>query len=70
MVYVKHQVMVNSIITPRKLAILPNQEGFEFVAIYKDGTEKIQKVVKIDGIHTTENFSDLVGWKVLNLRIP
>lgn len=59
-----------SITAPRKLAILPNQEGFEFVAVYKDGTEKIQKVLKVDGIHTTENFSDLVSWKVLNLRTP
>lgn len=61
---------MDNITTPRKLAILPNQEGLEFVAVYKDGTEKIQKVVKVDGIHTTENFNDLVGWKILNLRIP
>jgi hypothetical protein len=47
---------MGNITTPRKLAILPNQEGFEFVAVYKNGIEKIQKVVKVDGIHTTENF--------------
>lgn len=53
---------------PRKLSFLPNQDGFQFVAIYKDGTEKPQSVVKVEGIHTTENFCELTGWRSINQK--
>lgn len=46
----------------KELKDLPNVAGFNFMAIYKDGTQKMQKVVLKDGLHTTENFNDLIGW--------
>jgi hypothetical protein len=60
--------MESPISAPRKLAFLPNQDGFEFIAVYKDGTEKLQSVAKVEGIHTTANFCKLVSWKNINQK--
>ena len=47
-----------------KKADLPNIEGFKFIAIYNDKTEKIQEVKKhSDGTHYIENFENIVKWK-------
>jgi len=47
-----------------QLKDLPNTEGFVFMAIYKDGSEKQQSVFKDErGLHRTENFNQLIGWK-------
>jgi hypothetical protein len=47
-------------------ALLPNTEGFKFIAIYKDKTEKIQEVKKhSDGTYFIDNFKDVVKWKFI-----
>ena len=51
----------------RKLADLPNQEGYEFFAVYPGNKLRIQKVIIVNGIHTTENFKELIGWKPIRL---
>lgn len=46
---------------------LPNVNGFEFVAIYKDG-RLLKSVVKKNqsGLHFIDNYEDVVGWVSLN----
>ena len=48
-----------------QLADLPNQSGFKFTAILKDGTQKPCEVIKhnTDGYYTTSiEFKLLKGW--------
>ena len=47
------------------LGWLPNQDGFKFIGIMKDGSERDCTVVKgPDGLHTTDApYRDLRGWK-------
>lgn len=45
------------------LAWLPNQEGFQFVGVHKDGTTSDCVVIrKENGLHTVENYFSLCGW--------
>lgn len=46
------------------ISYLPNNEGFEFIAIYENGNEKKQVVKKRDnGIHYIDNFKQIKGWR-------
>ena len=51
----------------KQLALLPNKEGFEFVALLKDGSRVKSKVVKDDnGLHSFAEFNKTIGWFPLN----
>jgi hypothetical protein len=42
---------------------LPNDIGFEFIAVYNDGREVIQEVKRNEnGKYYIDNFSDIKGW--------
>lgn len=46
------------------LSYLPNDKGFEFIAVYKDGTEKLQVVKKNDnGTHYIDDYNQIKGWR-------
>ena len=50
----------------KPLASLPNWLNFEFIAVYRDGTERVQKVHKDSkGLHFIDNFNLIEGWKYL-----
>ena len=47
----------------KKLSYLPNVEGFEFLAIYKNGQQLVQQVKrKESGSHYIDSFNDIAGW--------
>ena len=51
----------------KKLALLPNKEGFEFIAILNDGSKVKTKVIKDkNGLHYFEEFSKTIGWLPLD----
>lgn len=51
----------------QELGLLPNKEGFEFIAILKDGNKVKTKVVKDDkGLHSFPEFNKTIGWFPLN----
>ena len=48
---------------PYPISILPNQEGYEFIAILKDGSQ-VQTIVKKDekGMHYFDEYPNSKGW--------
>lgn len=51
----------------RKLAHLPNQEGFKFIGVLTDGSEQVCVIGKrIDGRHYVRGvkYELLVGWRL------
>lgn len=53
----------------KDLGLLPNKDGFEFIAILKDGNKVKTKVVKDDkGLHSFPEFNKTIGWIPLNNR--
>lgn len=47
-----------------RIKYLPNTEGLQFIAIYDDGTEKLQVVKKNEnGTHYIDNFNRIKNWK-------
>lgn len=53
----------------KQIALLPNKEGFEFIAILKDGSKVKTKVVKDNnGLHRFAEFNKTIGWIPLNYR--
>ena len=53
----------------QELGLLPNKEGFEFIAILKDGNKVKTKVVKDNnGLHRFAEFNKTIGWIPLNYR--
>lgn len=51
----------------KDLKLLPNKEGFEFIAVLKDGSRVKAKVVKDDnGLHRFAEFNKTIGWFPLN----
>jgi len=51
----------------KELALIPNKEGFEFIAVLKDGSEIKTKVLKDNsGLHRFVEFNDTIGWFPLN----
>ena len=47
-----------------KLADLPNEDVFQFVAIYKDGKQVKQEVkIRENGTHYIDNFVDIKEWR-------
>lgn len=52
----------------KDLASLPNKEGFEFIAVLKNGNIVKSKIIKDEnGLHRFPEFRSSKGW--LNLRI-
>ena len=53
----------------KQIALLPNKEGFEFIAVLKDGKKVKTKVIKDgNGLHRFVEFSNTIGWFPLNYR--
>jgi len=53
----------------KDLGQLPNKEGFEFIAVLKDGNKIKTKVIKDEnGLHRFVEFSNTLGWFPLNYR--
>lgn len=53
----------------KQLALLPNKEGFEFIALLNDGSRVKSVVVKDDnGLHHFAEFNKTIGWFPLNYR--
>jgi hypothetical protein len=53
----------------KKIILLPNKEGFEFIAVLKDGNKVKTKVFKDEnGLHRFVEFSNSIGWFPLNYR--
>lgn len=53
----------------KDLGQLPNKEGFEFIAVLKDGNKVNTKVIKDkNGLHRFVEFSNTIGWFPLNYR--
>ena len=53
----------------KQVSLLPNKEGFEFMAILKDGSRVNAVVVKDDnGLHRFAEFNKTIGWIPLNYR--
>ena len=53
----------------KDLGLLPNKEGFEFIAVLRDGRKVKTKVVKDDnGLHCFAEFNKTIGWLPLNYR--
>lgn len=53
----------------KQIALLPNKEGFEFIAILRDGSKVKTKVVKDNnGLHRFAEFNKTIGWIPLNYR--
>lgn len=53
----------------KQLALLPNKEGFKFVALLNDGSRVKAVVVKDDnGLHSFAEFNKTIGWFPLNYR--
>jgi len=51
----------------KELALIPNKEGFEFIAALKDGGEVQTKVFKDNsGLHRFVEFNDTIVWFPLN----
>jgi len=51
----------------KELALIPNNEGFEFIAVLRDGSEVKTKVFKDNsGLHRFVEFNDTIGWFPLN----
>ena len=51
----------------KELALIPNKEGFEFIAVLKDGSEIKTKVFKDNsGLHCFFEFNDTIGSFPLN----
>jgi len=51
----------------KDLELLPNKEGFEFIAVLKDGRKVKTKVIKDkNGLHRFVEFSNSIGWFPLN----
>lgn len=47
------------------LSELPMKDGFKFIAVYFDGSEKVQSVYKDKetGTHRILNETNIIGWK-------
>lgn len=53
----------------KQLALLPNKEGFRFIALLNDGSRVKAVVVKDDnGLHRFAEFNKTIGWFPLNYR--
>jgi hypothetical protein len=51
----------------KELALIPNKEGLEFIAVLKDGSEVKTKVFKDNsGLHRFVEFNNTIGWFPLN----
>lgn len=51
----------------KEIALLPNKEDFEFIAVLKDGNKVKTKVIKDEnGLHRFVEFSNTIGWFPLN----
>jgi hypothetical protein len=49
------------------ISMLPNQEGFKFLAIYKDGLVKENVVIKDkNGLHHISDYKLIESWTHLN----
>lgn len=49
------------------ISILPNTEGFKFLAILKDGTIREDEVIKsANGMHKIADYKNTIGWLHLN----
>lgn len=50
------------------LSSIPNKEGFEFIAVLKNGGTVKTKVIKDEkGLHSFPEFSNSIGWLDLKL---
>lgn len=59
--------------TNRPLAWLPNQEGFRFIGIFKDGSKRECVVTtrttdKGTILHTVENYGELKEWQTITKK--
>ena len=53
----------------KQVALLPNKEGFEFIAVLKDGSKVKTTVTKDNnGLHSFDEFIETIGWFPLNYR--
>lgn len=53
----------------KQVALLPNKEGFEFIAVLKNGNKVKTKVFKDEnGLHRFAEFNKTIGWLPLNYR--
>jgi hypothetical protein len=51
----------------KELALIPNKEGFEFIAVLKDGSEIKTKIFKDNSVlRRFAKFNDTIGWFPLN----
>jgi hypothetical protein len=50
-------------VRPYNKAILPNRDGFIFLAVFPDGTTKQDTVTRNEhGVHTCTYFIEMIGW--------
>jgi len=52
-----------------KISTLPNQDGFQFFAVMKDGTVKEDVVKLVDGIHKITDYHNTIGWIRKNVKL-
>lgn len=53
----------------KDLSLLPNKEGFEFIAVLKNGDIVKSKVIKDEnGVHRFPEFSNSIGWLDLKIK--
>ena len=51
----------------REIALLPNRDGFEFIAVLKTGEKVKSKVYKDEnGLHCFVEYINTIGWLPLN----
>ena len=53
----------------KDLSLLPNKEGFEFIAVLKNENIVKSKVIKDEnGLHMFPEFSNSIGWLDLKIK--
>lgn len=53
----------------KQLALLPNKEGFEFIAVLKNRNIVKSKIIKDEnGLHIFPEFSNSIGWLDLKIK--
>ena len=51
----------------REIALLPNRDGFEFIAVLNTGEKVKSKVYRDEnGLHCFVEYSNTIGWLPLN----